>query len=157
MLTSSWSLIKGAPQRVGRPGPLFLFHCIRFHIGPGPTWTSSSSTSALSYFQTAAGVTRSANPHGRVPQPRCQQQPRSLFPALPGPCGASRQRPDLLLPLFPWAPWRAANPTSTCSRQEEDGVQLQGRERWFSTPVSEASSTQRAFVPQRDGHLSIVH
>lgn len=57
-LTSSWSLIKGAPQRAGRLGPLFLFHCIRFHIGPGPTWIRSSSTSALSYFQTADGCRR---------------------------------------------------------------------------------------------------
>lgn len=83
-LTSSWSLIKGAPQQAGRLGPLFLFHCIRFHIGPSPTWTGSSSTSAPSYFQTAAGGTRSANPQPR----RCrQQQPCCLFPARPGPRG----------------------------------------------------------------------
>lgn len=84
VLTSSWSLIKGASRRAGRLGPLFLFHCIRFHIGPSPTWIGSSSTSARSYFHVAAGGTRSANPAGWVPRPCCQQQPCSLFPALPG-------------------------------------------------------------------------
>lgn len=83
-LTSSWSLIKGASRRAGRLGPLFLFHCIRFHIGPSPTWIGSSSSSAPSYFQAAAGGTRSANPAGRAPRPCCQQQPCSLLPALPG-------------------------------------------------------------------------
>lgn len=35
-LTSSWSLIKGTSQRAGSLGPLFLLHCIRFHIWPRP-------------------------------------------------------------------------------------------------------------------------
>lgn len=87
VLTSSWSLIKGASRQAGRLGPLFLFHCICFHIGPSPNWIGSSSTSARSYFQAAAGGRRSANPAGRAPRHCCQQQPCSLFPALPGSCG----------------------------------------------------------------------
>lgn len=86
MLTSSWSLIKGAPQRVGRPGPLFLFHCIRFHIGPGPAWISSSSTSAPSYLQISNGCRR--NKVCKPSQPgTAAQRPCSLFPTLPGLCG----------------------------------------------------------------------
>lgn len=40
----------------------------------------------------------------------------ALFP-LPNPSGtvwASRRRPDLLLLLFPWSRWKAANPTCPC-------------------------------------------
>jgi len=84
VLTSSWSLIKRSSR------PLFLFCCIRFHIGPGPTWIGSSSTSAPSYFQTAEGRTRSANPHGWAPQPCRRQQLCSLAPAPSGPPESGR-------------------------------------------------------------------
>ena len=88
-LTSSWSLIKGAPQPAGRLGPLFLFYCICFHIGPSPTWIGSSSTSAPSYFQTAdsSGRNKVCKPSWLGAAALPPAAPCSLFPALPGPRG----------------------------------------------------------------------